>query len=85
MNYFNSIPVFNSEDGELFFNSLSEDIGRPKDMKEIAILSTVKLLVYLPEPICTSIITPMAGLPMLLNHPDSLVKKIVKHRLQSNV
>lgn len=85
MNDFYEVPIFNGENGEHFFETLSKEIGRPKDMLEVAVLSTVRLLVYLPEPICTSIISPMVALPLLMNHSDSIVKRIVRTRLKTAV
>jgi hypothetical protein len=85
MNNFFSVPVFNSENGEIFYKALSDNIGKPEDMQTVAVLSTIRLLVYLPEPICNAIISPMAALPLLINHPDALVKRIVQLRLQENI
>lgn len=83
-NYF-SVPIFKSDEGEAFYDALSQQLGKPQEMVSIAVLSTVKLLTTLPEPVSNAIISPLAALPLLINHEDALVRSIVKTRLQANV
>jgi hypothetical protein len=83
-NYFAG-PVYNCENGEDFFKALSDQIGKPKNMHTLALLSMVRLLVFLPESISNAVISPQAALPLMINHPEDIVRLIVKLRLQENV
>lgn len=85
MSDFFLVPVFNSDNGHDFYKALSDQIGKPKDMRSIAVLSLVRLLVFLPEAVTSAIISPQAALPLMINNRNALVKKIVQLRLQENV
>lgn len=85
MNNFFNVPVFNSENGMDFYNVLSKQIGKPKDMNPVAVLSLVRLLVFLPEAVTNAIISPQVALPLMINQPEDLVINIVKLRLQEGV
>ncbi len=82
--YFNS-PVYNSDEGNAFYQLLSQNIPKPLDMTEFAILSIVRIMVYLPEDVSNAIIAPVAALPLLINHADDTVKLIAKLRLQAGI
>jgi hypothetical protein len=85
MDNFFSVPVFNSEEGKSFYNAISKHFGKPEDMQTVAVLNVIRLPVYMPEPICSAIISPLAALPLLINHPDRPVKDIVQLRLMKNI
>lgn len=85
MSNFVAVPVYNCENGQDFFKALSEHLGKPADMQTLALLSMVRLLVYLPESISNAIISPQAALPLMINHPEDIVRLIVKLRLTENV
>lgn len=85
MGKYSSAPVFNSGLGVIFYKALSDKIGKPGDIQTIAILNAIRLLIRLPEPICKAIISPLADLPLLIDHPDALVRLIVQLRLRENI
>ena len=78
-------PVYNSEDGMRFYETIAQNIQKPKDMTEIGILSAVRLLVYLPEAVGCAILSPVDMLPTMINHPDEHVRLLVKSRLQNGI
>lgn len=82
---YNDVPVFNSKEGKALLAELTKQIGKPTDMLEISVLSTVNLLVNLPEPVCSAIISPIISMPLLINHEDTMVKLIAKMRLATGV
>jgi hypothetical protein len=85
MNKIFDVTVFNSKNGMDYYNFLSKHIGKPKDMHSVAVLSLVRLLVFLPEAVTNAIISPQVALPLMINHPEDLVINIVKLRLQEGV
>ncbi|NLD91340.1 MAG: hypothetical protein GX639_01595 [Fibrobacter sp.] len=85
MSKYSSAPVFNSGRGLIFYKALSDKFGKPINMQTDAILNAIRLLICLPEPISKSVISPLAALPLLIDHPDALVRLIVQLRLQENI
>jgi len=85
MDKFLNAPVYNSENGKDFYKAFSALIEKPSDMETVALLSLIRLLIYLPQSIGDAIMSSKGALPLMINHNDDLVKKIVKLRLQEDV
>jgi len=85
MDDFFNVPVYKSENGENFYKVLSVQLGKPVTMEMIALLSLVRLLVFLPDSISKAVMSPIAAMPLMINHQDELVKKIVQLRLLENM
>jgi hypothetical protein len=78
-------PVWNSPEGENIYKILSKELKRKEDIFNIAAITIVKLLTYLPTPVCNVLILPLAAMPLSINSQSEIVKKIVQARLQGGV
>lgn len=78
-------PIFNSENGMNLYSELVNSIDKKNDPHRIAIVSVIRLLVYLPEPIGKAILSPLSELPMMINDPDETVRLIVQARLRNGI
>jgi hypothetical protein len=82
---YNEIPIYDSENGMSLYSDLVNSIDKKNDSQGIAIVSVVRLLVFLPESISKAIISPLAALPVMINDPDENVRLIVQARLKNGI
>ena len=78
-------PVWNSETGVEIYDELSKVMLPKNSVYDAALLGLVRLLVYLPDEILKTVISPLSEIPLLINDEYRLIKIVAELRLEKGL